>query len=90
MNVKEAEITSKERGKQDVSDARMIAVYFIKKHTTLSQSRIGQLFGDRDHSTISYNVDVVNELINTTNKKFMPKFDKCQYAINKNLEGHGT
>jgi len=38
--------------KKEVAEARMIAMYFARKHTSLSLKSIGLYFGGRDHSTV--------------------------------------
>lgn len=39
-----------------LADARKTAMYLIKKHVGLTNKHIGELFGGRDPSTVSYNI----------------------------------
>lgn len=39
---------------QSVALARQIAMYLCRTHTSLSLPKIGQLFGNRDHTTVMY------------------------------------
>lgn len=43
-------------------EARQIAIYLIKKHTNMSLSEIGKIFGGRDHTTAIHSIQVVNDL----------------------------
>ena len=52
------------RGQQRVRDAvtaRQIAMYLIRSMTNLSQDNIGQLFGNRDHSTVIHSIRQVEQ-----------------------------
>lgn len=44
---------------------RQVCMYFMKLKTTLSLKEIGSFFGNRDHSTVIYASNTVNDLIDT-------------------------
>jgi len=52
------------RGQQRIRNAviaRQIAMYLIRSMTNLSQDNIGQLFGNRDHSTVIHSIRTVEQ-----------------------------
>lgn len=56
------EIIGKKRTK-DIVEARMIAIYLIREILDLPFVTIGQIFGGRDHSTIIYSYEKINNSI---------------------------
>lgn len=51
-----------------LSDARTFAIYFIKKHLPkVTYKKLGEMFGNRDHSTMMYALDKFDELYNNDN-----------------------
>jgi len=62
--VSEADIVSQRRNRE-VAKARQVAMYLIREINHLSTTRIGELFGGRDHSTVMYACDKVAELLQT-------------------------
>jgi chromosomal replication initiator protein len=44
---------------------RQIAMYFLKMFTSLSLEEIGNMFGERDHSTAIHSINTVKDLIDT-------------------------
>ena len=48
-----------------ISFVRHVAMHMIKKHTRASLAEIGEHFGGRDHSTVLYSCNKINELIKT-------------------------
>ena len=54
------ELCSKARNK-DLSFARQIAMYLMKKTTDKSLRNIGEYLGNRDHSTVMYAVEMVEQ-----------------------------
>lgn len=65
---------------REIVEARHIAMFFIKKQTSLSLKSIGLFFGGRDHSTIINACQVVSDLIET-NKKFNAKVSMIEYNM---------
>src|SRR3546814_6221013 len=61
-------VKSKTR-KREIVQARQISMYLAKSHTKASLKSIGQFFGGRDHSTVIYACQTVDDLIDT-DKKF--------------------
>ncbi|MBI2922731.1 MAG: chromosomal replication initiator protein DnaA [Planctomycetes bacterium] len=64
LGVKTAELQSKSRTKS-ISRARQIGIYLARTMTNASQTDIGNAFGGRDHSTVSYSIDTVKEQMDT-------------------------
>lgn len=61
-------VKSKTR-KREIVQARQISMYLAKQHTKTSLKSIGAFFGGRDHSTVIYACQTVDDLIDT-DKKF--------------------
>lgn len=61
-------VKSKTR-KREIVQARQISMYLAKIHTKTSLKSIGAFFGGRDHSTVIYACQTVDDLIDT-DKKF--------------------
>ncbi|HEY0055014.1 MAG TPA: chromosomal replication initiator protein DnaA [Pedobacter sp.] len=61
-------VKSKTR-KREIVQARQISMYLSKSHTKTSLKSIGAFFGGRDHSTVIYACQTVEDLIDT-DKKF--------------------
>ena len=59
--VTEADIVSQKRNRE-VARARQVAMYLIRELTQLSTTRIGEMFGGRDHSTVMYACDKIQEM----------------------------
>lgn len=61
--IKFSEIKSRAR-RREISECRQIAMYFLRKHTKLSSSKIGAYF-NRDHATVLNSVKQVNNHVLT-------------------------
>jgi chromosomal replication initiator protein len=48
---------------QSVATARQIAMYLCRERTSLSLPKIGQLFGNRDHTTVMYAYKKISDLM---------------------------
>jgi chromosomal replication initiator protein len=59
--LKISEIKSKNNSKQ-IAFPRQVAMYLLKKLTTLSYPEIGKQFNDKHHSTVMYSVDKIEQL----------------------------
>jgi chromosomal replication initiator protein len=62
--LKVSEIKSKNNSKQ-IAFPRQVAMYLLKKLTTLSYPEIGKQFNDKHHSTVMYSVDKIEQLRTT-------------------------
>ena len=62
FSVSEADLLSQRRNRE-IAQARQIAMYLIREQTQLSTTRIGDLFGGRDHTTVMHACDKIGELI---------------------------
>lgn len=82
-------MTNSMRGKQNISDARHIAMYIIRRKCPLfSLDYIGQIFGGRDHSTVICAVAKIDGLLQV-DRSFKKLFECCMSKINERLN-YGT
>lgn len=63
-NVTGDDIRSKKRS-ANISSARQVAMYAIREITGMSLEEIGQEFGGRDHSTVVYSMNKMDETLKT-------------------------
>ena len=66
LNVSIDDLSSKSRTK-DIAFARQIAMYLSREVTNISLLKIGDNFGNRDHTTVMHAIDKVKHLISTDN-----------------------
>jgi len=64
-NLKPEDLFSKSR-KREIVQARQIAMYFAKNLTNNSLSAIGSIIGNKDHATVLYACNIVNNLMETS------------------------
>lgn len=60
FNVSPQNVFSRSR-KRDLVQVRQISMYFAQKYTKMPASRIGQLIGNRDHSTVVHSCATVEQ-----------------------------
>jgi len=85
-------IVSEKRGTQQVSDARMVAMYFIRSYfPNYSLTKIAAHFGKRHHSTVINSIKVINTrlevgdiLIKTIVTRAAQKIEEINNAIYDN------
>ena len=65
---------------QNITDARFIAIHFIRKYTNMSLKHIGRSIGNRNHATIIHAINVFEELY-MTDKIFREKADKVESQL---------
>jgi chromosomal replication initiator protein len=63
-NVTQQQVFSKSR-KRDYVQVRQICMYLAQKYTKMPSSRIGQLIGNRDHSTVIHSCTTVEQRLKT-------------------------
>ena len=63
FNLKENSIKSTRKTK-DIAFARQIVMYIMRELLDMSYSRIGQVLGGRDHSTVLHGVDKIENQYN--------------------------
>ncbi|MCY1519875.1 Chromosomal replication initiator protein DnaA [compost metagenome] len=66
--------------KREIVQARQISMYLSKSHTKSSLKTIGAFFGGRDHSTVIYACQTVEDLIET-DKKFKAYVNDIQKKL---------
>jgi chromosomal replication initiator protein len=60
FNVAQHLIISKSR-RRDYVQVRQISMYLAQKYTKMSAARIGQLIGNRDHSTVIHSCNTIEQ-----------------------------
>ena len=78
-NIEPATLRGQGRSK-DISLARQIAMYLIRRMTNLSLNDIGKEFGDRDHTTVLHSLDKVEKQMRTD-----PAFAEVVKEITTNI-----
>ena len=62
FNVSATELASKSRTK-DIAYARQICMYLARELTNMSLPKIGESFGNRDHTTVMHACDKIKSMI---------------------------
>ena len=79
-NVTPANINGRSR-KKDYVTARQVSIYLAQKYTKMPASRIGRLVGGRDHSTVIYSCNQVEQRIKF-DKKFSSEITSIENSFN--------
>ncbi|MDR1760335.1 MAG: chromosomal replication initiator protein DnaA [Fibrobacter sp.] len=80
FEVSEDKLLESGRGTKEVAHARQIAMFLMKKFTTLSLKSIGIRFGGRDHSTVVHAIKTVEKEIQN-DPAFARTIDTLKSAI---------
>jgi chromosomal replication initiator protein len=64
FGIDEDRLLSRERSRE-VALPRQVAMYLIREETSASLPQIGEVLGGRDHTTIMYGVDKINDAMET-------------------------
>ncbi|HHB79285.1 MAG TPA: chromosomal replication initiator protein DnaA [Saprospiraceae bacterium] len=78
------QLKSKSR-KRDIVIGRQVAMYLAKKYTDVSLKELGKIFGGRDHSTVIYSINTMDDLLETDDK-LSGKVDLLVKQIKSNLK----
>ena len=82
-NVTPANINGRSR-KKDYVTARQVSIYLAQKYTKMPATRIGRMVGGRDHSTVIYSCNQVEQRIKY-DKKFLNELTSIENSFkNKN------
>jgi chromosomal replication initiator protein len=76
----ESELIHSKSKKQEISQARQIAMYLSRKYTDKSYSNIGEMIGKRDHATVLHACKTVVNWIET-DKKFKSNIQQLEQLI---------
>ncbi len=64
FSIAEDQLISRDRSKE-IAYARQVAMYLIREETSKSLPKIGDILGGRDHSTVLYGWEKINEQLDT-------------------------
>lgn len=67
FEVTEEELISRSRTHR-IALPRQVAMYILREENELSLPKIGKMLGDRDHTTVMYGCDKINDLMETDKK----------------------
>ena len=86
-NVAPQDVFSKSR-KRDYVLVRQVSMYFAQKYTRMPASRIGQLIGNRDHSTVIHSCSTIERRLKT-DKSFSDELSGIEKSFKiKEPKGH--
>ena len=83
-NVEQQHVFSKSR-KRDFVMVRQVSMYLAQKYTKMPASRIGQLIGGRDHSTVIHSCSTVEQRLKV-DKEFSAELTSIDISIFRNLD----
>ena len=77
--VSQQHVFSKSR-KREFVQVRQVAMYLAQKHTKMPASRIGQLIGGRDHSTVIHSCSTVEQRLKV-DKSFAEELNSIEHSF---------
>lgn len=77
--VSQQNVFSKSR-KRDFVQVRQVSMYLAQKHTKMPASRIGQLIGGRDHSTVLHSCSAVEQRL-MSDKAFVDEINSIEMSF---------
>lgn len=86
LHVKNSDILSNKRSKQ-ISLSRQIAMYLVKKYTSITLKEIGNIFGGRNHATVISSISKIEQLMSEDMniKKIVDKLEREIDESKKNI-----
>lgn len=81
-NIPYEKLVSKHRGKQALSDARQIAMYFCYNYAQRNYTLIARFFAGKHHATIIYGVNTIRDRIQSKDDRVMPIINKVSEILN--------
>jgi chromosomal replication initiator protein len=82
-NVPQQQVFSKSR-KRDYVQVRQVSMYLAQKYTKMPASRIGQLIGGRDHSTVLHSCSTVEQRMKV-DKAFSEELNSIEHSLKLKL-----
>jgi chromosomal replication initiator protein len=79
FGVTQQNVFSKSR-KREYVQARQVSMYLAQKYTKMPASRIGQLIGGRDHSTVLHSCSTVEQRLKV-DKAFMAEISSIENSF---------
>ena len=79
FGVAQQHVFSKSR-KRDYVEARQVSMYLAKKYTKMPDSRIGQLIGGRDHSTVIHSCTTIEKRLKV-DKAFVDEISSIEHSF---------
>ena len=74
-------IKCKTRGKQEVTDARSVAIYFCLKLFNINLRQLATHFGNRNHATLIHSRRTINERLETKDYHITNLVNKVQHEL---------
>ena len=79
FGVTQQEVVSKSR-KRDFVQVRQVSMYLAQKYTKMPASRIGQLIGGRDHSTVIHSCSAIEQRLKL-DKTFVEEMNSIEHSF---------
>jgi chromosomal replication initiator protein len=79
FGVTQQEVVSKSR-KRDYVQVRQVSMYLAQKYTKMPASRIGQLIGGRDHSTVIHSCSAIEQRLKL-DKAFVEEMNSIEHSF---------